>query len=60
MSIKTQIERIELNISASFTALEESGVTTSYAKNSDNLAAAIRDTIHALNETINRINGSEE
>ena len=59
MSIKSQIDRIELNISASFTALEESGISTDYAKTSDNLAAAIRDTINAINEVVDGINGGD-
>lgn len=59
MSIQSEITRIELNISASFTALEETGIVTNYEKVSDNLAAAIRETINAINGAVNNINGKE-
>lgn len=59
MSIKSEIDRITLNISASFSALEESGVEVTCEKTSDNLAAAISEVINSLNATINKINGSE-
>ena len=42
MSIQTQIARIKANISDSYDAVSELGVTMPQEKNSDNLASTVR------------------
>lgn len=41
MAVSDQIERIKTNIANAYTAIEEKGVVTTTAKNSDNLASTI-------------------
>jgi hypothetical protein len=41
MSVASEIERIKTNIANAYTAIEEKGVITTNAKNSDNLASTI-------------------
>jgi hypothetical protein len=41
MSVTSEIERIKTNIANAYTAIEEKGVITTNAKNSDNLASTI-------------------
>ena len=58
MSIKSEITRISANVSDSYTAVNEIGVSTEYAETSDNLAATIRAVREELDTILDEINGT--
>lgn len=55
MSVQSEITRLATNVSNSFTAVREAGVTVAANTNSDELATAIRQIPDAVREEINVI-----
>lgn len=61
MSVQSEINRIASNVTESFTAIREAGVSVSGTATSDDMAAAIRkipDAVRAeINAVLDEING---
>lgn len=57
MSVQTEINRIRENVSDSFTAIKENGMTVSVAEKSDKLPTAIGAAFDEVNALLDSING---